>query len=82
MSVKLYNNFENLFEVVGRDFNTFKKNLMKVDFPCQEIAYGVKSSGVYYAILRLDRPVTQKTKPKKEANSRVEVVGKTKTVSA
>lgn len=60
-----HNHFENLFEVTGRDFKQFKRNLLTIDIPVQEIAYGVKPSGAYYAILRADRPKSEKKRGRK-----------------
>ena len=63
--MSVFNHFENLFEVTGRDFNQFKQRLLQIEIPVQEIQYGVKANGQYFAILKADRPKKVKKKEPK-----------------
>ena len=49
------NNFSNLIEVRGRDFDQLRRNLSMVDVPAKLLDIKVGPTGAYYAFLVADR---------------------------
>lgn len=58
--MKDFNGFGNLMEVQGRDFKMLQKRLMEITVPAQLYHVGTKSTGTFYAIVKLDRPSVKK----------------------
>lgn len=54
-------------ELQGRDFNLLQQKLVEIPVPAQILTIGTKSTGSYYAILRLDRPSAKKKKTSSKA---------------
>ena len=62
------NNFENLIEVTGRDFDRLQVAMVQISVPAAILQIGIKPSGLYYAILNADRPKKSVTKDRKQLN--------------
>lgn len=58
-----FNNFSNLLEVLGRNFDDLKLKLASISQPAKIIKIEREPTGKYYAVVQLDRPAKKTKKP-------------------
>lgn len=67
------NNFENMLEILGRNFEDLQMKLAAIPSPAKIIKIEREPTGKYYAVLMLDRP-SESGKRSRGRPAKVEVV--------